>query len=227
MTITASLIIRNDLNFNRAYSSEDMKEFNNFVQIAKGKKIFPQSVFLFESECLVNANRWYSFSKVMPQILINCSKNIDFDQHKESFLQIAKEELGGDFTGIPHSTLFLNSCRNVGLELSVVNISELNDLLIYSQSKRNFSLLGLSFGLEIIANENIDFLLSSISIGESNKIKLRNTLFFQVHMQNEDEHIKATFDNFKNYCHSEEDKKSFEEGFLFGLNFWKKFWSKK
>ncbi|MBG58927.1 MAG: hypothetical protein CMJ16_00565 [Peredibacter sp.] len=169
------------------------------------------------------ADGWFTFSSFMPNLLIEVSMKLKSNIKKKRILKIALEELG-EGEKFSHDVLFLNSCKKIHYTPKIIDLRSLSKL------KRSASmmiddreLLGLSFGMEFTAIENIEFLFQKLSYGEEED--LRNTRFFQIHFANEEEHIAENYKNLENYIQSNDDFSVFYRGVKVGMAFWKEFWN--
>lgn len=204
-----------------------MKSFNEFLVESTRQNIFPNLATDIRITKNVAIN-WYNFSKFMPFFLITMSEKILSEDKKKHFRHIAFEELG-EGSNKTHAELFRDSCT--AIKIKCVSDNKPNSLegltkYINTPLVSESNMLGLGLGLEIIANENINFLFDNLILTDQNKKKiLEDTLFFKIHRENEDEHIRKNFSNFSRFCNTQEEIVDFHEGFHFGLNFWKGFWS--
>ena len=169
------------------------------------------------------ADGWFTFSSFMPNLLIELSMKIKSNPKKKRILKIALEELGeGEKSS--HDVLFQNSCKEISYIPKVVHLRSLNGLKRSASAMNDErELLGLSFGMEFTAIENIEFLFEKLSNGK--KEALRNTRFFQIHFENEEEHIAENYKNLEYYIKSNDDFSVFCRGVKVGMEFWKEFWN--
>ncbi len=208
-----------DLNLNNPV--HDLKGFNN---IADSKHIF---ISHLQNNLKVSnhvASYWYSFSHIMPSLLIQASNNIDVFHQRETLITIAKEERG-DVDGVPHFEMFANACKEIGIFPKILELDILEELMLFAMRSDNHKTLGLCFGLEVIANENIQYLFQNLSNDLLEEKTLSASDFFKIHRMNEDTHIELNFRNYKRYCLTLEDQSCFMIGFEYALDFWKNFWS--
>lgn len=160
----------------------------------------------------------------MPSLLIQASNNIDVFHQRETLITIAKEERG-DVDGVPHFKKFANACIQVGIFPKLLELDILEELMLFAMRSDNHKTLGLCFGLEVIANENIQYLFQNLRNDLLEEKTLSASDFFIIHRMNEDTHIELNFRNYKRYCLTLEDQSSFLIGFEYALDFWKNFWS--
>lgn len=195
---------------------EAARVFNVF-EAAEAGKINPE--FL--------AKAWFTFSKAMPSLLSMMAKRLSSIDMKSTFLSILDEEQGSGVNENAHYNLFRNSCLKVGLPCSEVHLNSLSRLSqIIEETKTDAKILGISLGLEIIANENIEELFRQIT--RDNNSHYRNLLngddFFEIHFENEDEHIEKNLNNYFQYVGLSTENE-YLIGFYNSLQFWKDFWS--
>ncbi len=196
---------------------------DQFNFIADEKRVFEKEINQNQETASNVANFWYSFSFLMPSLLVQAANNLERSNERETLLTIAREERG-EVDGIPHFKMFSEACALVGLSPRLLDLTVLDDLMLYTLKSDNHKTLGLCFGLEVIANENIEYLFQSLISTPKDAKLLANTDFFRIHRLNEDTHIEMNFNNFKKYCLTAEDKESFMAGFNYALTFWKIFW---
>ena len=203
------------------------KESNPFIDMALFSNVFEPTHTISRdlrkrSERL--ASCWYTFSEFMPWYLSHQASVVSTNQLRFSFIQIAHEELGEGNRLMVHSDKFLEAVLNTGLDvdkdLSLESINWLKLNLVPDDDH----ILGLSLGLEVIANENISTLLNLIGYTTEIKNKLASSFFFATHFINEDQHILINSNNYLRFCENEKNKESFMDGYLTGLEFWEKFW---
>jgi hypothetical protein len=198
------------------------RSLDDFFYIASQYHIFNRTKVTLETARHV-ADYWFTFSKAMPGLLVLAANNLRREEHKASLLKIAKEE-AGEIDGIPHYQMFSSACRIIDVFPRNVEIECLNLLIDEVTTNFDSTILGICFGLEIIANENIQFLLTSLCISKNEYDLLDNSQFFTIHKQNEDEHIRLNYKNYEKYCNTYSERIQFETGFDYALQFWKSFW---
>ena len=171
-------------------------------------------------------NHWFCFSAFIPEFLERIANEIDSPEVKGRILEIVCEEKGKDLSH-SHSELFKQAMELHGYKIELINsraikhlISEFENSINYFD-RESFS-IGVSFGLEIIAEENIDYLLSNTSESSFHYKKNRESLFFKIHLVNEAEHIAKCIENIQ--VVSQENKESLKAGIKLSLLFWKSFW---
>jgi hypothetical protein len=196
---------------------------NEFKSIAHDKQVFDLQPERNKTISKQVADFWYSFSNMIPSLLAQSANELDRPSERETLLTIAAEE-NGEVDGIPHFKMFSNACSLIGIDPQLMHLKVLEDLMIFAQKSRNHQTLGLCFGLEVIANENISFLLKSLSNNSSEFELLSVSTFFEIHRSNEDTHIDMNFKNFQMFCITSEEKSNFMSGFDYALAFWKSFW---
>ncbi len=186
-------------------------------------EIFPDFSTLKKSINLpfVIGSHWYAFSKFMPEFLLEMSHKTSCMFTKTKLISICNEELGDGDIKSNHAELFYKALKENEISLNREaypdSLNFLREQITSEKSK--FFLLGLHLGLEIIANENIE----ALADGLGKKRELQESLFFKIHMVNEDIHIQKCLDNFK-LAKSSVEKELFLQGFDTGLKFWSLFW---
>lgn len=182
----------------------------------------------------VIGSAWLSFNNMVPKFLLQSAVNVSDNLIRHYIIQVAFEELGGRNTDEIHSHLFRNMLNQIGLDdKTMLNISSLfgTDLLkqLYSDmqnSQSDAETLGMSLGLEINAEENIETLYQGLAYSSNVKKILEESLFFRMHRVVEEEHIRLNISNFLRFCPSETDKKLFIQGFDKSIDYWNKYWEK-
>jgi len=172
------------------------------------------------------ANGWYSFSHLMPSILLKLGYRISDNAKKHSIVKIAYEELG-EGIGSSHDQLFYESCRYLKLSPKIIPLDSIEWLKQKSDEIVNDpEILGFCFGLEFTAVENIDLLFHSLLSNDKTKNEqLSLTPFFKIHFTNEADHIAANIKNLNEFINTDNDFKFFRKGCQNGLMFWKQFWN--
>lgn len=200
------------------------KNLSVFIRNAHAYNIFQNQSSPNKRSADKVADYWYSFSQLMPTILRSAASNITTKEQRTSLLEISKEE-DGEIEGTPHYIMFKESCEKAEINPQILDLKVLRDLMHFASLNFDATILGLCFGLEVIANENIDYLFNNICWKECHRADLEKTLFFKIHRVNEDRHISSNFENYSRYCQTEESKHQFDHGFEFALSFWKNFWA--
>lgn len=194
-----------------------MDLFNFFMAQARTDEIFDGKSY--DPNLLASA--WYDFSRFMPRFLVKLASLSRSEYVFSRLLSIANEEMGDGNDKLIHSEDFKYSCElnNILIDQSY-QPNSLNVLRSTFKSEvGDPEILGIHLGLEIIANENINELLTGLGGG-----RLRNSSFFKIHLINESEHIRKCIDNY-DFCDSQSDKDKFMEGFSRGIEFWQSFWT--
>jgi hypothetical protein len=170
---------------------------------------------------------WYNFSRFIPKFLTLLSDNITDQDPSDRVREIIKEELGGGDTSSNHAYLFKESMDEIKIsvakqELDVLNNLEAKTIEAISTSHDPSALcIGISYGLEIIAEENIKRLQYNSSYDYFSFNQLDSTLFFKIHKENEINHIKSCQENFEIIRGQKRT-----QGFFLGRDISKKFWIK-
>jgi hypothetical protein len=159
---------------------------------------------------------------------------VDNDRTRQNIIQITWEELGSGNPEMLHSKLFLAAAslsknKEINWKKEILN-SNLDCKILLDQlysdlenCKTSYQILGMTLGMEIPANENIDCLFNSVCYDVSRET-LENSSFFKIHRVNEDQHIAANIENFEIVCKTQKSKEEFIEGFTAAVTFWKFFW---
>lgn len=177
-------------------------------------------------ECQKVAVHWFNFSKFIPEFLLSLSENVSNLEVRNRILQIVAEE-NGEGLALSHHELFRQAMEQCGLKVCESNIPSISKFKnLYSchsnlEEKEAFA-IGVSFGLEIIAEENINFLLEHTSYSADTFRLNEESLFFKIHLVNEKEHIEKCFQNLASVNSKSID--SLKAGVKLSLNFWKNFW---
>ncbi len=182
----------------------------------------------------VVGSAWLSFNNMVPKLLLQSAVNVSNNLIRHYIVQVAFEELGGRKTDEIHSHLFRDVLNQIGVDdKTMSSISSLfgTELLdnLYSEmqnSKTDAEILGMSLGLEINAEENIETLFQGLAYSQNAKKILEESTFFRMHRVVEAEHIRLNISNFLRFCPSEADKKLFIKGFLKSTSYWAKYWER-
>jgi len=136
----------------------------------------------------------------MPVFLDEISKFISDKKLKKNILEIKNEE-AGESEDTSHANLFKYALKEINLLIEEKEFDELNkfkdmfDKLLNVSIDKEAFVLGVNYGLEINAEDNIQLLLKNCSYSEESIEILRRTSFFDIHLKNEIEHIKICFEN--------------------------------
>ena len=205
----------------------DMSEFMKRIE---GRNIFPHNVERCNEVAQNVINCWYTFSDFIPNFLESLNKNIINPDIKERVNEIIFEERGeGNYLN-RHSRLFSLSFEKMNKKVLKIDLESIpfleNEFCRFQGDQRAeaFS-VGVSFGLEIIAEENIEYLLNYCSSSEKEVGNLSETNFFKIHRVNEVEHISKCFENYANISSDNLNREAFFEGANLSLLFWEKFWN--
>ncbi len=190
-------------------------------------KIFDKPLPPTKESAAILAEYWYEFSSVMPWFLCLAGAKVSTNEMRQSLIRVAHEELGeGDANNL-HCEKFRGAVLSTGIDFELPNSDSIVIGLLKSSIKKANSphqVLGLCLGLEIIANENIDFLFRGLAFDSSAQTALEDSYFFKIHRVNEDSHIFYNVSNFLKFCSSSSEKKRFLVGFENALDFWRIFW---
>lgn len=174
-------------------------------------------------------NSWITFSKFIPDFFSQIVEEIENVTIKERINHIIAEELGNDNQDLSsHSELYRQSLATIGIivdqkELKSIQFLQEQFILKEHKDRESFA-VGVCFGLEIIAEQNIDYLLKYSCVSSEDINSLRKTLFFKIHLVNEIEHINKCFENYHLVARDTNSHRSFHEGCNLSLEFWKFFW---
>jgi hypothetical protein len=200
------------MKYNLDYFMRRADSFQVFTNLPKSSdRHLGQSVF----------NHWLEFSRFMPSFLTSAASLMKDPRMSFSLVQIVWEEMGEGDEQMIHADLFMKAGQKVELNISKTDTSFL-DTLKLKGNESQYYILGLAFGLEVIANENIAYLYKCLSWNEKSATVLKSDYFFQTHFINEDNHIDLNFKNFSKFCLDSEPE--FIRGFDHALEFWLVFW---
>lgn len=174
---------------------------------------------------------WYQFSSFVPAFFDCLLRYIEEPTIRERISHIIFEELGEGSVEANHANLFRLAVNRAGgvldenyMAVAVKNFSTATMKSIQDSNDSEAFAVGLAYGLEIIAEENIFFLLKYSSQNDQSLESLKRSAFFIIHLQNETEHIRKCEENFEIL----KRKRNCEQEFLIGvdmsLTFWKEFW---
>lgn len=190
-------------------------------------KIFEKPLAATKESAAILAEYWYEFSSVMPWFLCLAGTKVSTNEMRQSLIRVAFEELGEGKATDLHCEKFREAVLSTGVDFerrdsdSVV-IGLLKTFI--NEASSPYQVLGLCLGLEIIANENIDFLFRGLAFDAKARTALEDSYFFKIHRVNEDNHIFYNVSNFLKFCSSNAQKKEFLAGFDNALDFWRIFW---
>jgi hypothetical protein len=177
------------------------------------------------------SSSWYQFSKFVPLFLKEIIRYVNEDQAISRIKSIIEEELGCEKDGYKnHAELYRLALLEVGIVIEEERVSSIpkfwddfQTAISLVDDKEAFS-IGVSFGLEIIAEENIIQLLKYSSPTINCYEKLKESSFFVIHLKNEKEHIEKSIKNARLIIADSERSKAFQIGMNLSLCFWKEFW---
>lgn len=205
-----------------------------FAKKAYTSSIFPNidKAISLEPEAahFIVGYRWLQFSEKMPDLLSLMIQNTKQNIDRCRFVTILFEELGCGKAQSVHSSLYKDALKSAGItenRLSVADPSlKLNETAPIENEIRKGQdeiILGISMGLELIAQENIAVLAKAYSVSGRNDLILNSDLFFQIHFQNEIEHIESNLINYED-LETNDQKTKFKIGVNISLDFWQRFW---
>ena len=205
-----------------------MNQINEFRDMISYCQIFNDQPKGCKEQAQNVSNAWYSFSRFIPGFLSELKTKINNDEIVQRIGEIIFEELGSGNENMNHAKLFYFSQVKLNRrprELGFKCIQNLkNELSNLSDDSSGAYFVGISFGLEIIAEENISYLLSLTSTDEKEYQQLVQSAFFKIHFINEIDHINKCYDNYKLISGNPSDEESFYAGMNTSLNFWINFW---
>lgn len=176
------------------------------------------------------ASSWYEFSNFVPVFLKELVTHISNRKICQRIEEIILEETGDGHLLQNHAQLYKSAMFENMIDLKIIKTNSISlfqknykdkieDVLV----KESFC-VGVSYGLEIIAEQNIKYLLYYSAQDKTSYAKLEKTLFFQIHLENEIEHINKCMQNKGIVTQDEKSKRSFDEGVKISLEFWNHFW---
>ncbi len=179
------------------------------------------------------ASLWWQFSSYIPQLLLKMKKKAKKKEVKDHFDNFYQEELTYKHAFYPHGELFLHSLNIVHITPFPKNhllysIGEKNLLFLSDEIDKSTTdsyLIGLHFGLERYAYENLELLLNHLS-NHQDKIRqqLMKTPFFKEHLNNEKNHIQSCLTLKQRFCTRGEDYIQEQMGENHSYHFWRNFW---
>jgi hypothetical protein len=175
------------------------------------------------------ALQWFNFSEFMPSFLRRLSSYVIDPLSKRVLLDIMDEEEGLN-DGQAHSVLFLDAIKEIGFILtsqqgeSLERFQKEFDQFLKVVTDKEAFVLGVNYGLEVFAQDNIGKLLNLCSYDEDTLKKLKNSLFFEIHLLNEVKHINLCRNNLARLLEEKRDQ-DFMKGANIAINFWNNFWS--
>lgn len=206
------------------YFSEQAKEYNVFVNVENISKRMSKD----SAHCM--ANIWSDFTKMVPGFISQAVCQTTDPERQHHLIQIAYDELGGQDKGIIHSKLFSNALSSIGIneeELSSSSgIEPILKKLMHTLKglDSQYGIVGLLLSFEIIAEENIEMLFTSLCYDKQCRSTLDKDMFFKIHRADESEHIRHSVANFLRFCPEEWHKDEFNAAFHSGIDFWQSFW---
>lgn len=173
---------------------------------------------------------WYDFSRHVPIFLMRAAAQTNDPERQHHLIQIAYDELGGRDKNLIHSKLFAEALFAIGIQLPpgspVSAIGSVLDTLDASlaAAASDEGLLGLLLSFEIVAEGNIEKLFQCLSFDDAARATLSKTQFFEIHRQDETEHIRHAVANFLRFCKTKGQCEDFMRSFDDGIKFWQRFW---
>lgn len=203
-----------------------------FTEMARIDEIFlPFEKVKSDHKSLLQAGiPWLFFSQKIPEVLRLVADYSTDEEFSKNIAHICEDELGFGNPKANHAKLFKDCLIVQGLsDEAIVKSLETNknrkvlNLIEDVKTKNNeWFNLGLILGLEIVAYENINTVLSLISLED--KLRLFNMPYFKIHFVAEDEHINLNIQNYLGLSSSKEKRLLYLEGFNSGIEFWVDFW---
>lgn len=217
---------------NISSSIEVVNNYHNYMKTYNIPFLVRGVNYSNDYSCRLVAASWYKFSLEMLNILSIAVGKINNPRKKCFPAETLFEELGEGREKSIHCDLFLEVCNKLCIAdkdrsslLEVSNNSFLIDdlvLKVKSLDDEN-EILGLLYGLEIPANENIESLISGVSSSDQMYSVIEQLRFFKIHRVVEDIHIeRGAFSYF--LCSHIGALDSFNKGIQISLEFWKEFW---
>lgn len=173
---------------------------------------------------------WYEFTRHVPTFLMRAAAHTNDAERQHHFIQIAYDELGGSNKELIHSKLFVDALATIGIQLpsgapvSAIGsvLDELDESLAAAASDEG--LIGLLLSFEIVAEGNIEMLFQCLGFTDEACATLSKTRFFEIHRQDETEHIRHAVANFVRFCKTKGQCEHFMRSFDEGIEFWQRFW---
>jgi len=208
---------------------------DSFSKVAKDHKLFANisaSIKNRRSQAMAEtmAGIWFDFTRKVPKFIAYAVSKTNDPERQHSLIQIAHDELGGHDKSQIHSKLFVDAVDAIGIRLTPESSCRgFRSVLVrldaaLADASRDAGIIGLLLALEIPAQENIEMLFECLSFDEASRKSLSASRFFQIHRQDESEHIRHSVANYLRYCQTEEDRAAFHHSFESGLRFWERFW---
>ncbi|MFT2110498.1 iron-containing redox enzyme family protein [Marinomonas sp. 2405UD68-3] len=175
---------------------------------------------------------WYEFTRYVPGFISKAVVLTTDPERQHHLIQIAYDELGGRDKDYIHSKLFLDAVSEIGIDIPENHISSsmtrvLSELdSVMDNNISQYGIVGLLLSFEIIAEENVEMLFNGLCYNDKCNDILSKSKFFQIHREDESEHIRHSIANFLRFCGSDEQKFLFEKSFDEGILFWNDFWSR-
>lgn len=175
---------------------------------------------------------WCQFTRHVPKFITRAVSLTNDPERQHHLIQIAYDELGGSDKKVIHSNLFLEALSKIDIHFapgsSLVSIYDVLAVLdtILADAESEEAIIGLLLSFEIVAQENIEMLFECLSFDASSRETLSASRFFQIHRQDETEHIRHSVANFLRFCTTETHRADFLRSFDEGLKFWELFWDR-
>lgn len=170
--------------------------------------------------------RWLDFSNFMSWFLCRAAANVGTNHNRRYLSQVAFEELGMGLSEGAHVDKFLQCLRIAKVKLTdqiEAPVEILRTALVKSENNDDY-ILGMYFGLEIIAIENIETLFRSLAYNITLKDELEHTDYFKTHRIHPFKHIEHCLNHLSHFSPTAETRIKFLEGFHESIRFWKEFW---
>jgi hypothetical protein len=191
------------------------------------KAVLKHPAFSTALSAAVIGSKWKHFSEFMPWFLCQAAAKVSSNLKRTYICKPAFEELG---MGIPediHPYQFQECLKLAGVTKSATHLAPIHIVrdFLFGADREDNSIFGLCAGLEIIANDNIEFLFNALAYNAHLRKQLSETEFFKIHRVNEQGHIELTIGNFLRFSPLREDRLKFLEGFDKAIEFWFHFWN--
>ena len=208
-----------------------------FMRLAKPEEIFPPFKAAIPQQSyetsVVIGSLWYHLSEAIVDYLCTSLAKLENPYIRHFVVQTAYEELGEESEDKLHTDLLRHTLKVAGIhdndilewsgEMDVkASLDTLHAQL--DECQTDAEIAGLLLGLEIIAFENIQNVVDSISYSEEVAARVLETDWVRMHNVMEEAHIRRAVSVFVRFMPDLTSQRKFVHRFSQAMDFWKAFW---
>lgn len=176
---------------------------------------------------------WYHLSEAITDILCTALAKLENPYIRHFVIQTAYEELGENSEDMIHTTLLRQTLKVAGVEESDIlkwsgeaSVKETIDTLHQNleSCKSDAEISGLLLGLEIIAYENIQNVIDSLTYSDAVGKEVMATDWVRLHNTMEEEHIRRAVSVYVRFTPDFTSQRKFVHRFCQAIEFWQQYW---